>query len=282
MFAPELAGLDRDWYNGYSWRGPERVYNPFDVLVLFDRREFSAHWFETGTPAFLLDTLFKRRVASVALDRMMGTEDLLSVFDVERIGTEALLFQTGYLTITGEEELGGEALYRLGYPNREVRQSLNRVLLRRLVQDAERQTANSVRLARLLATHDRAGLQELFHAFFASIPYQWYTNNDIADYERYYASVFYSYFAALGYEITVEWRTAAATDGWTWRCRTGGHVYLFEFKVVEASPPGAALAQLRERDYAAKYRGRGEPIHLIGVEFSRDTRNVTAFEVADG
>ena len=110
MFAPELAGLDRDWYNGYSWRGPERVYNPFDVLVLFDRREFSAHWFETGTPAFLLDTLFKRQVASVALDRMMGTEDLLSVsvFDVERIGTEALLFQTGYLTITGEENWAGK------------------------------------------------------------------------------------------------------------------------------------------------------------------------------
>ncbi|MDE0179118.1 MAG: PD-(D/E)XK nuclease domain-containing protein, partial [Gammaproteobacteria bacterium] len=64
--------------------------------------------------------------------------------------------------------------------------------------------------------------------------------------------------------------------------RAGGHVYLFEFKVVEMSPRGSALAQLQERDYAGKYRGRGEPIHLIGVEFSRQTRNVTAFEVADG
>ena len=43
-----------------------------------------------------------------------------------------------------------------------------------------------------------------------------------------------------------------------------------------------ACAQLQERDYAARYRGRGEPIHLIGVEFSRQTRNVTAFEMADG
>ena len=134
----------------------------------------------------------------------MSTEDLLSAFDVEEIGTEALLFQTGYLTITGEETLGGMALYRLGYPNREVRQSLNRVLLRHLVQDAARQTANSMRLARLLDAHDCAGLRELFQAFFASIPYQWYTNNDIADYEGFYASVFYSYFAALGYEIAVE------------------------------------------------------------------------------
>ena len=65
VFAPELAGLDReqvrDWYNGYSWRGDEKVYNPFDILLLFDTREFAAHWFETGTPTFLVDTLFDRR-----------------------------------------------------------------------------------------------------------------------------------------------------------------------------------------------------------------------------
>ena len=191
VFAPELGGLDRErvreWYNGYGWLGDEKVYNPYDVLLLLRRRKFAAHWFETGTPAFLVDTLFERRVSTVTLDGMVSTEDLLSAFDVEAIGTEALLFQTGYLTITGEEELGGEALYRLGYPNREVRQSLNRVLLRRLVQDVTQQMANSTRLARLLEAHDCTGLRELFHAFFASIPYQWYTNNDIADYEGYYA-----------------------------------------------------------------------------------------------
>ena len=233
-----------------------------------------------------MDTLFERRVSSVSLDRTVSTAELLSMFDVggrsaaDHIGTEALLFQTGYLTITGEEELGGQALYRLGYPNREVRQSLNEYLLRHLVQDVGQQTANSIRLARLLAAHDCAGLQELFHAFFASIPYHWYTNNDIANYEGYYASVFYSYFAALGYEIAVE--ESSSHGRLDMALRTGGHVYLFEFKVAEMAPPGAALAQLQERDYAAKYRGRGEPIHLIGVEFSRETRNVTAFEVADG
>ena len=166
-----------------------------------------------------------------------------------------------------------------------MRQSLNEYLLRRLVQDATRQTANSMRLARLLEAHDRAGLRELFHAFFASIPYQWHTSNDIANYEGYYASVFYSYFAALGYEITVEESTVEESSSHgrlDLAVRAGGQVYLFEFKVVELAPAGSALAQLRERDYAAKYRGGDEPIHLIGVEFSRDTRNVTAFEVAPG
>ena len=284
VFGPELAGLDRErvreWYNGYSWRGAEKVYNPYDVLLLFRRRRFAAHWFETGTPAFLVDTLFERRVSSVSLDRTVSTEELLSTFDVGRIGTEALLFQTGYLTITGEEDLGGQPLYRLGYPNREVRQSLNRVLLSQLVQDTEQQTANSLRLQRLLAAHDCAGLQELFHAFFASIPYEWHTSNDIANYEGYYASVFYSYFAALGYEIVVE--ESSSHGRLDMAVRACGHVYLFEFKVLELSPPGSALEQLRERGYADKYRGRDEPIHLIGVEFSRQTRNVTAFAVAGG
>ena len=283
VFAPELAGLDRarirEWYNGYCWRGEEKVYNPFDVLLLFDSGEFDAHWFETGSPAFLVDTLFERQVSSVSLEKMVGTGDLLSAFDVDHIGTQALLFQTGYLTITSEEEMRGRAVYRLGYPNREVRQSLNDVLLRHLVRDDDRQMANSFRLARLLETADCAGLQELFHAFFASIPYEWHTNNDVARYEGYYASVFYSYFAALGYDIVVEESSAAGRLDMA--VRAGGHVYLFEFKMVEQAGPGAALAQLRERDYAAKYRGRDEPIHLIGVEFSRKTRTVTAFEAAD-
>ena len=54
VFAPELPGLDReairDWYNGYGWLGDEKVYNPFDVLLLFDRRRYAAHWFETDRP----------------------------------------------------------------------------------------------------------------------------------------------------------------------------------------------------------------------------------------
>ena len=45
------------------------------------------------------------------------------------MSVEALLFQTGYLTITGEDAQNGLAQYRLGYPNREVRQSLNERLL---------------------------------------------------------------------------------------------------------------------------------------------------------
>lgn len=56
-------------------------------------------------------------------------------------------------------------------------------------------------------------------------------------------------------------------------------VYLLEFKAVELVPEGRALHQIRERGYAEKYRARGELIHLIGVEFSRESRSVVGFEV---
>ena len=281
VFALELPGLDReeirDWYNGYNWLGEEKVYNPFDILLLFDKRKFRAWWFETGTPAFLVETLFQRRVGSLSLENMMGTDDLLSKFDVDDIATEALLFQTGYLTVMGEEDLGGEPLYRLGYPNREVRQSLNRSLLRYLVRDSTHQIENSVRLYRLLEANDFAGLETLFQAFFASIPYEWYMNNDIANYEGYYASVFYSYFAALGLDITVE--DSSNHGRLDMAVRFNDNVYLFEFKVVEMTPGGAAMAQLKAKRYADKYRSLGQPICLVAVEFSKDARNLAAFEV---
>jgi hypothetical protein len=45
--------------------------------------------------------------------------------------------------------------------------------------------------------------------------------------------------------------------------------YLFEFKVVELTPEGKALQQIKDKSYADKYRAEGHPIHLIGEEFSR-------------
>ena len=281
VFAPELTGLDReairDWYNGYNWRGAEKVYNPFDILLLFFHREFDAWWFETGTPSFLIKTLAERGISSPSLDGMLGTSALLSKFDVDGMATEALLFQTGYLTITGVEDMGGSALFRLGYPNREVRQSLNESLLDAMLPDSVRHLDQGMRLRRLLAANDFEGLETLFRAFFAGIPYEWHTNNEIARYEGYYASVFYSHFAAAGLDVAVEDSTSHGRLDMAVRFQ--GNVYLLEFKVVELAPEGAAMAQLKRRRYADKYRGSGRPIWLVGVEFSRETRNLAAFEV---
>ncbi len=281
VFAPELPGLDRqairDWYNGYHWLGEDRVYNPFDILLLFDTRKFKAHWFETGTPRFLIDTLLRRGVASPELDGMMGTDALLSAFDVDEMATEALLFQTGYLTIAGEEDFDGETLYRLEYPNREVRQSLNGSLLRAMTPEGSHRTKDHLRLRQLLRENDFNGLDALFRSFFAGIPYQWHTKNDIARYEGYYASVFYSWFAAAGLDVRVEDSTSRGRLDMA--VLFNDQVYLFELKTVGKEPEGTAMAQLEEKGYADKYRHLGQPIHLVGVEFSREERNVAAFSV---
>ena len=88
VFAAELDGLDRDeirrWYNGYNWTG-ESVYNPFDVLLLFQKREFRPWWFETGTPRFLLDLLTERQTWLPRLGQLETDAALLSAFEVGNI-----------------------------------------------------------------------------------------------------------------------------------------------------------------------------------------------------
>ena len=228
-------------------------------------------------PRSWFDTLLARGVSGVDLEGMIASGDLLSSFDVGEIATEALLFQTGYLTITGTEDLGGKTLYRLGYPNREVRQSLNERLLRDMAPDVSKQGTREIELYALLNANNFVGVRALFESFFASIPHDWHRKNDIARYVGYYASVFYAHFAALGLDVTVE--DASSRGRLDMALCFNRQVYLFEFKVVELAPEGAAMEQLKAKRYADKYRGWGRPIHLIAVEFSREHKNVVAFDV---
>ena len=281
VFAPELPGLDRDairdWYNGYNWLG-ESVYNPFDLLLLFQKRQFMPYWFETGTPTFLVDWLMQQpETFTPRLEHWQTDLELLGAFDVDGMEPEALLWQTGYLTIASTRQLPGMTEVHLTLPNREVRASLNGALLRRLQGTSRRSIQHLPRLYDLLRANDFDGLRQLFEAFFASIPHDWYRNNPIAQYEGYWASVFYSHFAALGLDIRLEDATHHGRIDMA--VTFNGHVYLFEFKVVELLPEGKALQQLKDRRYADKYRARGEPIHLIGVEFSKEQRTVVGFAV---
>ena len=280
IFAPELVGLDREkirqWYNGYNWTG-EAVYNPFDLLLLFDINKFRPYWFETGTPTFLIDTLTERRFFLPDLERIQADEALLSTFDVGAISIEALLFQTGYLTIAEEMMAGAILRYRLRFPNLEVRYSLMNALLQRCTPNPGDAVKGTSRLLDLLAANDFAGIRDLINAMFAGIPADWHRKNNIADYEGYYASVFYAYFAAIGLDVTPE--DASYAGRLDMALKFNGQVYLFEFKVVEIEPEGKALQQIKDKGYAGKYQGLKQPIHLIGVEFSREERKVVGFAV---
>ncbi|MBK1721838.1 ATP-binding protein [Thiocystis violacea] len=279
VFAPELVGLDRQeirrWYNGYNWTG-EAVYNPFDLLLLFDRRQFRPWWFETGSPSFLIDLLTARQTWLPQLGQLETDASLLSTFDVDRIATEALLFQSGYLTIAEEERIAGTYFYRLRYPNQEVYQSLNSALLETWTPAGAVDARRRKSLHQCLLANDFSGMQRLFTSLFASIPTDWYRNNPIARYEGYYASVFYAYFASLGLDILPEDSSNAGRLDMA--VRFNAQIYLFELKVVELTPEGRALQQIKDKGYADKYRAEAVPIHLIGVEFSREQRNLVGME----
>ena len=280
VFAPELFGLDRDkvreWYNGYNWCG-EGVYNPFDTLQLFKSREFENYWFESGTTSSLVDTLFERQIATFRLDSLFSSTSMLSSSDSEKIDTEALLFQGGYLTIKKLERIVSQDFYTLGYPNLETYQSLNDVFLSALVSNELAQAKNKAQLHQLLLANDFDGLEKLFHRFYASIPHQWCTKSHIQEYEGYYASVFYSYFASIGLDVTVD--DSNNLDRIDMTLKFNQQIYIFEFKVVGHKAEGEALMHIKDKAYADKFKSLNKPIYLIRVEFSKKTRNVVSVEV---
>lgn len=282
VFLPELEGLDRQmirtWYNGYRWGGQDvaAIYNPFDVLLLLQKRQFGPYWFESATPNFLVDVLKKRGIYTPRLDRWETEYELINQFDVDDMTTEGLLFQTGYLTIKSvHEPMVGYRQFTLGLPNREVEASLNYALLPSLGLAHEPRQRKS--LFNHVQNHDLKGLEAHLRALYAGLPHDWYRNNPIAQYEGHYASVFYSHFSVLGLNVTVE--DASHLGSVDMSVDFDGHVYLFEFKVIEQSAPGRALAQIQQKRYADKYLGTGKTIHLIGVEFSSQKRQIEAFDV---
>jgi hypothetical protein len=133
VFAPELQGLDREeirrWYNGYNWLG-ERVYNPFDVLELFHHRVFKPYWVDADPPAFLMQLLAERQVFTPKLGQTVAEEGLLSTLDVDDIVPEALMFQTGYLTVDSVWKIPGRQVLTLKYPNKAVQARMNSSLLK--------------------------------------------------------------------------------------------------------------------------------------------------------
>jgi len=307
----------RAWYNGYNWLG-EAVYNPFDLLLLFKQRRFHPWWFETGTPTFLVDVLTERGFFTPRLAHLRASEALLSAFDVDHLAPEALLWQTGYMTFTGSRQTGVRWEYSLGYPNLEVEAALNDALLEGLMGDASEGEQAVSRLYDLLLAADLDGFRQHIISLFAAIPHHGHDGNDIAadleadpsaipaedqhgkrkcdfrfpsfsaaraaenggascPFEGFYASVFYSHLAALGLDLACE--DASSHGRLDLRLRFNGRLWLFEFKVVELAPEGAALQQIKDRGYAEKYRAEGLPMHLIGIEFSREQRTLVGFGV---
>ncbi len=298
VFQEYMENVDRDelkmWYNGYNFLG-DKVYNPFDILLYLDSKIYKNYWFETGNPSFLFEIMEKKKYPVPDLCNIYLEESQLSSFDVDSITLENLLFQTGYLTIDRVEKMGTDYYYYLIYPNLEVRKSLTSHILDFLVKEPTIQSRNRKSLLQILTSGSLDSLRSLFQSFFASIPHDWYRKNQLAGYEAYYASIFYTYFASLGLDVRPEEVTNHGQVDMV--VFLENKVFVFEFKVVELTEKGSALQQIKEKRYYEKYldpsvddrhayhQQMGDPqqmggreIYLIGVEFSKEERNITNFE----
>ncbi len=272
----------RRWYNGYSWTGAERVYSPFSMLNYLQTGVFRNYWFESGTPTFLIELFKQKRYYIPQLENLEVGESIIGSFDIDFIEPENILFQAGYLTIEGTVQGLSETRYRLNYPNREVKKSLNEYLLNQYLPNHIQVYRTRTVFENALLKGDVDKMIEVMRSHFASILYDWHRKNNIDQYEGYYASVFYSYFASIGVEVKAEEPTSyGKVDMAVVMPKV---VYVFEFKVIEGEEgTGEALEQIKKRGYGDRYKGicRGvlqyAPIYLIGIEFSRHKRQIVGF-----
>ncbi|MEM6698811.1 MAG: AAA family ATPase, partial [Bacteroidota bacterium] len=165
----------KTWYNGYSWGGSERVYNPFSLLSFMRTSKFDNYWFETGTPTFLIKLLRKNR--QYKIEEIAVPDNILSGYDLEYINPTTILFQTGYLTI---KKRMPNSVYLLDYPNQEVKISLEGYLLDAFAHDRlQRGKAKALQIATALEAGNIEEVIRLLNATFATIPNQlWQKENE--------------------------------------------------------------------------------------------------------
>ena len=163
--------------------------------------------------------------------------------------------------------------YILTYPNLEIKMSFNDYLLGFLVKNRSRKIEIQNELMDMMEEKNLDGIESVFKSLFASIAYNNYTKNDIEDYEGFYASVIYAYFAGAGFDRIVA--EDATNDGRIdLSVFLDDMLYIFEFKVNQKG----ALEQIKKKNYPQKYETKFSDIFIVGVEFDSKSRNIVHYE----
>ncbi len=198
-FKEYLEGVNleeiKEWYNGYNFLG-EKVYNPFDVLLYLDKKEIRNYWYETGRTEFLFKIIKQKNFDLPYLHKKYYTEEILEKFDIEYISIEALMYQTGYLTIKEIEKVGSREVYSLDYPNREVREAFNNELLFYITKEYKQYITKPLELA--LIKEDIKEIRKQIEIFISSISYEVLKN------EYVYAASIYGLIYSTGYDVIIE------------------------------------------------------------------------------
>jgi len=273
---PYLQGVDltklKEWYNGYNFLG-KSLYNPYGILLFIDEnRVYKNYWFNSGTPSFLIKLIKEQNYFLPKLESIKIGDELLDSFDIKNMNFEIVLFQTGYLTIDRVEiDEDDEIEYFLKVPNREVQQSINNYIIAYLYNNDDIITKRKA-IRKALKTADLEGFKKALVSIFASIPYNNYTNNDIYNFEGFYASIVYVYLASLGVRVIGEDVTNRGRIDLS--ISINNNLFVIEFKVGKAN----ALKQIKSKNYHQKYLNDGKDIYLVGINFSQEDKNISGFE----
>jgi hypothetical protein len=85
----------RDYYDGFSFDGKRKVYNPFSTLCFFADSEFQNYWFDTATPSSLAEYIKRHDLEAESFRGLEARDDFTSAAGIEAASPESFLFQSG-------------------------------------------------------------------------------------------------------------------------------------------------------------------------------------------
>ncbi len=254
----------RVWYNGYSWDGVSRVYNPFGTLNFLSKKQFHNFWFATGSPRFLIEQMRKHVLYNV--ENSVVNNTILDKYDLDNLTLIPLLFQTGYLTVKSLDPMTGEMV--LDYPNKEVRESMYQFLIDDLSRNPQRthtgMTINDLKKA--FVARDLEQVQSILNALLADLPSETYLKQT----EGLYHGLIHLVFKYLGVMVDSEVHSSKGRADAVVQTLTD--VFIFEFKFNKSAQEG--IDQIHKKQYAAKYKVSGKTITGIGVNFDSNMKQI--------
>jgi hypothetical protein len=255
-------------YDGYHFTvNSPGIYNPYSLFNAFKKKEFNSYWFETGTPSYLVE-LLKRH--NFKLDELKGnkvTANVLSAIDASSSNPISVIFQSGYLTISGYNER--YKLYSLDFPNEEVREGFMLYLMPYYTSVSVNKTGFQIScFVEEVKSGDISGFMTRLESFFANTPYDL-----IKDTENHYQNVLFILCNLCGLYTKAEFHTSDGRVDMT--IETPDYVYVFEFKYNGTAEE--AMAQIKEKNYAQPFLASGKKIALIGANFSGEKRNIERY-----
>ncbi|UTC75479.1 ATP-binding protein [Treponema sp. OMZ 792] len=266
-------------YDGYKFsEDGKNMYNPFSLLNVFADGKMRDYWFATGTPTFLVEYLKKAYYNIPDLDgNVKMNEAGLETYRAEALNPLPILFQAGYLTIKDYNDFS--RLYRLGFPNEEVRYGFLDNLLPAYTPIRTDKTGLSIwEFYEQIEAGDVEGFMQKMRGIISGIPYDNLTEKDLALREQNYQTAVYLVFALMNQFVQTEVHCATGRADCVIEFKD--KVYIFEFKLASNGTAEDALQQIKEKGYADKYSGSGKKIIAVGSSFDEEKRTIKDWAVS--